>query len=131
GTRGSELHEGAGRNAEGKIVGIEDDGAVALVDAAGTTLLFAEAADIAIVGTHAVPVRLGGVGGFGEGVADGGEHAPAAAVAELGLQAIVIRHAEIHEDVDLTDAAVDRENGTSGIGGSHGADLAGRGAVER
>ena len=54
-----------------------------------------------------------------------------APIAHLGLQSVVVGHPEIHQYVDLADAAVDGQNRPRRISGRHGPHLARSRAIER
>src|SRR5215471_17108589 len=120
GTRRGELPQDADGDVPGEAIDERDDAAMPLVYDARAALLFAEAHDVAVVGTDAVAVRLGRVGRLGERVGHKRLELRVA-VAQLRLEGVVLGLAEVHEDVDLSDASVDREDRTGRVGGGDAA----------
>ena len=103
---------------------------MALVEQARPTLFFAKPRQNALVRRDAVAVRLAGVGGLRQRVADPRVDLRVAAVAELGLQTVVVGDAEVGQHVDLTHAAVHRQNRTREVGRGYRPHLADGGAIE-
>jgi hypothetical protein len=93
-------------------VGEGDDRPMTLIEQARAALRLAQPREVAFVRPDAVAVRLAGVGGLGQRVADRREHARVAAVADLRLQAVVVGDAEVGQHADLAHAAVHGQDGT-------------------
>src|SRR6185369_7836715 len=87
-----------------------DHRAMALIDNAWTTFDLAKLADVTFVWSNAVAVRFERVRCLGQRVTHRRIHLPVATIAELRLQTIVVRDTQVHDHIDLSHAAVDRQD---------------------
>src|SRR6185369_9442343 len=97
-----------------------DHRTMTLIGNAQAALLLAEPRDNTLVRPYAIAVRLEGISGLRQGVADLGKHAPVAAVSEIHLQAVVVSDAQVHDYTHLTHATIRRQDGPRSVGCGHG-----------
>ena len=81
-----------------------------LIDDARSALFLSQAGDARLVRIDAVAIGLRGVGRLRQRVAQIRLPLGAAAIADVGLETVVIRLAQVHQHVDGPDATVDGQN---------------------
>src|SRR6185503_5108669 len=98
------------------MISESDHRAVTLVDDAGAALDLAQTTEDALIRIDSIAVRLRRVGRLRQRIADRRIHLPAATMNEIRLQTVIVCLAQIHDHIDLPDAAIDREHWPGRIG---------------
>src|ERR1044071_4178806 len=101
-----------------------------LIDDARSAFDFTESRDVGFVRSDTVAVWLESVRRLGQGIAQRCIQARTSPIADVSLETIVVGFTKIHNYVDLSHAAVHRQDRPSQIRGSHRSHLSRSGPIE-